>query len=397
MNERIVITGYGLKVPGGYNRSHFRDSLLAGQPCLDITPGVGPKNQDLYMGQVHEDLLDIDGVSYKRYPRISRLAIAAAVEAVHHSGLELPPGRTGVFMGTAMAGVQGYEETAAAVIERNPRAVPLHGCGLVHGHSLSSAIAGHLRLNGVTRTLHCGCSSSIEAIQDAQYSLLFGKTDVCLVGGADAANCLTTIYGFAKIRAIALDAGIAAGVPFDPDSAGFVISEGASVLVLERESHARQRGATIHGVIEGVETNNDGLGINLSDPEGLPMRSLLRQMSQGRKPTFINSLALGMKRNDQSEAGHARHLFDGSWLTSIKGMTGHTFGASGTMQVISTLIGMKEGFIPGTIRLRESAAEGWELPIALEPIYTPVETAIITSHGYGGNNACLWITNYDAV
>ncbi|MFT9849282.1 beta-ketoacyl synthase N-terminal-like domain-containing protein [Aneurinibacillus sp. REN35] len=393
--ERIVVTGYGIKVPGGYNAAHFTDTLLTGNSALALFKGKGTEGKDIAFGVVHDKLEEVMEKKYRRYPRISLLAMAAVKEAALMAGNpKLDPYRTGIFMGTAVGGTLGYDELVVLAQQNNFKDIPVSGCGVVHYHSLASSVAEMLQVNGVTRTVATGCAAGIEAIQDAMMYLRAGELDTCIVGGADAPLSKTVLYAFAKIRCLSQNKELHhMGVPFSKKSAGFVMGEGASVVVLERESTALQRGADILGVIDGVSTSNDAKGIFFSDNKGEHMLHTLKCVTEGKAPTYVNSQALGMAENDNIEATNHMKLFGSSIpITSIKSITGHTFGASAGAQLVSSLISMQHGFIPGTVHA--TLDDYPELPIVYHTIQTEVESAVITSHGYGGNNASLFVSKY---
>ncbi|GEN35227.1 beta-ketoacyl synthase N-terminal-like domain-containing protein [Aneurinibacillus danicus] len=393
--EKIVITGYGVKVPGGYNVDHFADTLLTGSSALDLYAGEGTEGKNIAFGVVHDRLEEIQDKKYRRYPRISLLAMSAAKEAIQMAGnIHLDQYKTGIFLGTALGGTLGYDEIVVLAQQSNLKVMPVNGCGIVHYHSLASSIAEFFGINGVTRTVATGCAASIDAIQDAMMYLRAGELDVCIVGGADAPISKTVIYAFGKIRCLSQDKELhMMGVPFSKKSGGFVIAEGASVLVLERESSALKRDAEIFGVINEVSTSNDGQGIFFSDSEGKHLLRDLERVTKHRRPTYVNSQALGMKENDRIEAINHMQLFGKEVpITSIKSITGHTFGASAGAQMISSLIGMERNFIPGTVNaIREDYPE---LPIVYDTIQAEVDSFVVTSHGYGGNNATIFVSKY---
>ncbi|BAU27778.1 3-oxoacyl-[acyl-carrier-protein] synthase II [Aneurinibacillus soli] len=394
--EKIVITGYGIKAPGGYNVDHFTDSLITQVSALELFAGQGTEGKDIAFGVVYDKLEEIKkDKKYRRYPRISLLAMSAMKEAIQMAGkTDLSGYRTGIFMGTALGGTLGYDEVITIANENNFKAIPVTGCGIVHYHSLASSMAELLGITGVTRTVATGCSAGIDAIQDAMMYLHAGELDTCIVGGADAPISKSVMYAFGKIRCLSQNKELhAMGVPFSKKSAGFVIAEGASVLVLEKESAALNRGAKILAVIDEVSTTNDATGIFFSDSEGKHILHDMKRVTKDRRPTYVNSQALGMVENDRIEATNHMQLFGTDIpITSIKSITGHMFGASAGAQMIASLIGMEHNFIPGTVNaVRDDYPE---LPIVFDTTQTEVDRVVVTSHGYGGNNAAICISKY---
>jgi 3-oxoacyl-(acyl-carrier-protein) synthase len=219
-----------------------------------------------------------------------------------------------------------------------------------------------------------------------------GHADICIVGGSDALLGDWITYGFLKTGAIAENAEIKeTGVPFSTSHKGFVKSEGSAVVIMERKKDADSRGAKIWGQVNGVASNNEALSMLMSDTTGTLMTAALKSAIGDNIPTYVNSQALGLKQNDMIEYISHTNLFGSSVpITSIKGMTGHTFGSMGAIQVVSSLLSMEYGFIPPTIK---TSGDGFnDLPIVTETKYQIVDSVAITNHGVSGNNTCLLLT-----
>ncbi|MBW7458234.1 beta-ketoacyl synthase, partial [Paenibacillus sepulcri] len=233
------------------------------------------------------------------------------------------------------------------------------------------------------------------AILMAKLLLEANQTDVCIIGGSDAPVTRGCVYSFSKMGALAMELDKEqAGTPFSLDREGFVLAEGAGVLVLERENDALRRDAYLYGVIDNLYTNNDGQSIFASDLTGQMMTKALQGVLGSHVPTYVNSQALGLNANDRVEYLAYNNTFDGDVpVTTIKSMFGHAFGASGIMQAIASLISIEHQFIPPTIK---SSRQGFaDLPIVAETRYQEINQIAVTSHGYGGNNTCLLLSKYD--
>ena len=173
---------------------------------------------------------------------------------------------------------------------------------------------------------------------------------------------------------------------------GFVLAEGAGVIVLERRQSAQARGQKIYGKIERVISRNEGQKLLSSDITGRHMLEVFQEAVGNTKPSYVNSQALGIETNDQIERFILMETFGLDVpITSIKGMIGHTFGAMGAMQIISSLLSMEYGFIPPTIKTKGNGFE--DVPIVYETRHQAVESVCITTHGSSGNNACLLLTH----
>ncbi|MEH7548766.1 MULTISPECIES: beta-ketoacyl synthase N-terminal-like domain-containing protein [Bacillaceae] len=389
--DEIVITGYGVKAPGISNIGQFKVVLEQGICTQEILHGRGNNGSNIVCGVVHEDLEVISGQKYKRYPRAAQLGIAAAEEAYKMANLPSDDfARVAVIMGTSGGGILEVEKFSNH--GNNLRKVPIQYVPIGDPHTLSSGITKHLGINGQAYTISTGCTASLDAILMGKLFLEAGYADICIVGGTDALLGDWITYGFLKTDAIAENVEIEeTGVPFSTSHKGFVKSEGSAVVILERKKDADSRGAKIWGQVNGVASNNEALSMLMSDTTGTLMTAALKSAIGDFSPTYVNSQALGLKQNDMIDYITHTNLFGSSVpITSIKGMTGHTFGSMGAIQVVSSLLSMEYGFIPPTIK---TSGDGFnDLPIVFKTKYQNVESVAITNHGVSGNNTCLLIT-----
>ncbi|WJH37439.1 hypothetical protein N6H14_22050 [Paenibacillus sp. CC-CFT747] len=306
----------------------------------------------------------------------------------------MDPARIAVVMGTSIGGLLEIERYAVLSNNRQYRKFPLSGAGAGNPQSLSTAVAYHIGAKGMVLTLATGCTAGMDAMLMAKMLLETNQADICIAGGSDAPLTTGCIYSFSKLGALSREKDVAeAGNPFSKETEGFVMAEGAGVLVLEREHDALRRGADIYGVIENMASKNDGESIFDSDRTGRTMTEVVQAAVGDKHPTYINSQALGLHVNDYSDyTAYMRTFGESIPITSIKGSIGHAFGASGNLQTIAALLSMEYNFIAPTIK---STGKGFEeLPIAFEPHYTPVDRVAVTAHGYGGNNTCLLLGKY---
>jgi 3-oxoacyl-(acyl-carrier-protein) synthase len=389
--DKIVITGYGVKAPGVSNIDQFKDVLELGICTQEILHGRGHNGSNIVCGVVHENLNMISGENYKRYPRAAQLGIAAAEEAYKMANLPNDDfARVAVIMGTSGGGILEVEKFSNH--GNNLKKVPIQYVPIGDPHTLSSGITKHLGINGQAYTLSTGCTASLDAIIMGKLFLEAGYADICIVGGSDALLGDWITYGFLKTGAITENTEIEeTGVPFSTSHKGFVKSEGSAVVIMERKKDANSRGAKIWGQVSGGASNNEARSILMSDTTGTLMTAALKSAIGDRIPTYVNSQALGLKQNDMIEYISHSNLFGPSVpITSIKGMTGHTFGSMGAIQVVSSLLSMEYGFIPPTIK---TSGDGFkDLPIVTKTKYQTVDSVAITNHGVSGNNTCLLIT-----
>nr|WP_295973492.1 beta-ketoacyl synthase N-terminal-like domain-containing protein [uncultured Bacillus sp.] len=389
--EEIIITGYGIKAPGALTKSQFRKILQEGTCTQTVLQNVNRQQDSIAAGVIQEDFSVINGKRYRRYPRAVRMAISAALDAAEMARLKYyEPHRIAVIIGTSAGAVLEIEQNAANGFDY--QSYPLHGVSLVDTHTFSASVASALHINGLAFTLTTGCTASIDAVLFAQLLLQTGTVDACVVGGTDAPLGQWTVNGFKKLKALITNtAPEETGVPFSDKHGGFVLAEGAGVIILERRQSAEQREQPVYGTIRRVVSRNEGQPLLRSDTSGSHMLQVFQETVGNDIPTYINSQALGLETNDAIERNILLQTFNGDVpVTSIKGMIGHTFGAMGAMQIIASLISMEYGFIPPTIKTKGHGFE--DIPIVYETRYQPVESICITTHGYSGNNACLFMT-----
>ncbi|MFJ7665763.1 beta-ketoacyl synthase N-terminal-like domain-containing protein [Lysinibacillus sp. NPDC097195] len=389
--DDIVITGYGIKAPGILDKNSFLNVLEKGICTQSILHNDHQSHANIVAGIVEDSFLEINGVNYRRYPRSVRMAVAAALDASDMSKLhDFQPHRIAVIMGTSAGAILEIEQYAKDAFDL--KKFPVHGVSLVDTHTLSNAVAEAIGSNGSAFTVTTGCTASLDAILIGKQLLESGTVDACIVGGTEAPLGQWTINGFKKIRSLSTETLIEkAGVPFSTQHSGFVLSEGAGVLVLERRQSANARGQKIYGKVERVISRNEGQKLLTSDISGRHMLDVFQETIGTTKPSYVNSQALGIDINDQIERLILKETFGNDVpITSIKGMIGHTFGAMGAMQIIASLLSMEYGFIPPTIK---TTGHGFEdTPIVFETKYQAVESVCITTHGSSGNNACLLLT-----
>lgn len=395
---KIVVTGYGVKAPKTNNIEQFLYNLANGVNCLETVTNLSPKGEETIVGVMNEGLQEFESDKrFKRFPRVTLLGMAAGKEAMSQAKLTyLQDKKVGVFFGTSLGsiGEKTFQESIINGHQSNFRDIPITFSHFANYHSITSAIAHFLGSNGITKTITTGCTSSLEAIQDAMAYLNCGMIDIAIVGGTDSLIDKIATYGFAKTKSIALNQSLQEGaVPFSENSTGLAISEASGVIILEREENALKRSIQILGEIENIISNNDGVYLYSLDETGNQMVNALRQVIKGRKPDYINSQAVGIKVNDRIEKRCSKDLFNHSVpYTSIKGMIGNPYGAIGILQVISSLLSINHGFIPPTMRTNKKGFE--EMTIVTETWFQEINEVAITNHGHGGNNACAYIKRY---
>jgi 3-oxoacyl-(acyl-carrier-protein) synthase len=393
----IVCTGYGIKAANTVNIEDFLFNLQNGVCCLEVVEGAGPHNETNIVGLIKEGLEEFENdKQLKRLPRVTKLGIAAAKEAIQSANLNIKGKKVGLFFGISLGAIREdvFQDSVIYAREEQYRKIPITLPHFCNYNSITAEIGHEIGTNGITKTISTGCTSSLEAIEEAMLYLQSGKIDVAIVGGTDSPICKGTTYGFAKTRVLPFNQTLEEGaVPFQESSEGFAMSEAAGAIVLERIEGAIQRGAEIKGEIVDIVSNNDGVYIFSLENTGDQMIKALQEVTNGRKPDYINSQALGIQLNDQIEKRASEELFHHQIpYTSIKSMYGNPFGTIGIIQVISALLSIENNFIPPTIRTNKKGYE--EMNIVTKTQYQEVNEVAITNHGYGGNNACAYIKKY---
>jgi 3-oxoacyl-(acyl-carrier-protein) synthase len=386
---KVVITGYGIKAPNIKSASDFKHVLENGKIILDQ---IEFKNGlRLVCGVIGEDLTLLSPKVLKRYPRTAQMAIAATYDAIKMADLTgtIKDKKIGIIIGTSGGNIAEVEKWSVKLQQTNQ--ISPFAIGKMNTNSISTAVSSFFELNGMSLTLSNSCTASTDAINLAKTLIEVGQLDTCIVGGVESTLTDVVVHGFSKLNLTSKELDPAgAGGPFSDDK-GFVLSEGAGILVLESEQSAQSRNVNAKGWIEGAYMNQDIISIYHSDSTGTKMIEALEKCLNGHTPTYVNSQALGIKENDRIETIVHQTLFGHSVpITSIKGMTGHFLGATGAIQAIASLISLEHNFIPPTIKC--NLKNYLDLPIVTECIYGDVNKVAITSHGYGGNNSCLLLS-----
>ncbi|MCR5550005.1 MAG: beta-ketoacyl-ACP synthase II [Bacteroidales bacterium] len=407
--KRVVITGLGALTPIGLSVESYWDALLKG------VSGAGPITRfdaTNFKTKFACELKGFDVLDYmprkeaQRMDPCAQYATVAAMEAIRDAGLDLDKvnkDRVGVVMGTGVGGFTSMMETAHVFIEndRNPRFSPYLLLKV-----LADMVTGYISLRfgfrGPNYVTTAACASAGNAIGDAMHLLQLGKADVIISGGTEASVVEGAVGGFDSMRALSTrnDDPLHASRPFDADRDGFVIGEGAGVLVLETMEHALARGAKIYGELCGIGMSADAFNATAPDPKGLgavmSMRLALEDAhTRPEEIDYINMHGTSTPLGDVAECFAVQEVFGEHAakmvLNSTKSMTGHLLGAGPAVESIAILMSMRDGIVHPTINLHTLDAripQDWNFaPNA--PIHREVRAAISNSFGFGGHNVTL--------
>ncbi|GAA2203267.1 beta-ketoacyl-[acyl-carrier-protein] synthase family protein [Sinomonas flava] len=398
----IVITGMGATTPLGGTVSELWDGMLALRSGVRSLAGFDDSLPVRIAASLAvEPEAAMPPVEARRLDRSQQAAVIAAREAWADAGAPAVDGdRLAVVIGTGIGGVttllaQDDVLEASGARRVSPRTVPM---------LMANAAAAQLSIQFGARAgasaPASACASGAEAIVQAARLIECDEADVVIAGGAEAAITPLTIAGFAQIGALSKAAGDpeAASRPFDANRTGFVLGEGAGVVILERADHARARGARARAVLAGYGITADAFHITGTDPAGLGQVKAIRKAlaKAGMAPSdvqHVNAHATGTQVGDVSEAVAVREaLGDGVAVTAPKGALGHLVGAAGAVEAIITAKTIEEGIIPATRNLDDlDPAIGLDV-VAGAPRTARVDAAVSNSFGFGGHNVSLLLT-----
>ena len=412
--SRVAITGIGVVSPFGVGRERFWQHVRSGCsgtraitdfdaspfPCRVAAPVPDVSIDDAPM--VAPGLVEPSGrPDPRRYSKASLIAVIAASEAWNDAGLRINESGAGVLVGSGAGGIDVAEKQYAEFFLEagrrvTPYAIPVSIVGMI-----SSEISIALGLHGISHVVSTGCTSSTDAIGYAAALIRSGEADVLLTGGADACVTPGMIFGFSKMRAVATrynDYGAEASRPFEKSRDGFVLGEGAWMLVLEREDRARARGARIYATVDGYGSTCDAYHRVQMDPQG---EQIVRAMSlaverSGRAREeigYVNYHGTSTVLNDAVEARCVRQFFgphaDRVAGSSTKSMIGHPQGASGAAGIVTTALGMRDGFLPPTINHAEPDPECDVDVIPNVGRAVSVSAALCNCLGFGSKNSAI--------
>jgi 3-oxoacyl-[acyl-carrier-protein] synthase II len=406
--RRVVITGLGTVNPIGLNVAEYWRGLLAG------TSGIAPITlfdtaafKVKFGGEVKNfrpDLV-IDGRALRRLDRFSQFALVAAAEAIADSGLDFgreDPFQCGCILGSGIGGMAEFEEGHTTLMNKGPSRVSPFVIPKMIANSAAGNISIRYHLQGPNTTVSTACSSAAHAMGDAMRQIAHGFADVMISGGTEAAITPMGLSGFIACKALSErnEDPAHASRPFDRDRDGFVLSEGAGVLVLEEYERAKARGATIYAEVAGCGNTADAFHITAPHDEGVgaaeSMRAAVREAGWNLDEVeYINAHGTSTGLGDVAEtkavkkvfAEHARRLM----ISSTKSIIGHLLGASGGVEAIACCLSLKHGVLHPTINLdNQDVAAGCDLDyIPNAPRVARVTKVLSNSFGFGGHNCSL--------
>jgi len=409
--RRVVVTGLGVVSPVGNNVGDFWDSLVHGRSGIStITRFDAGDLKTRIAGEVKnfdpEPIINPKEV--RRIDLFSQYALYAAHEAVEQSGLCLEDEdmfRVGVVFGSGIGGINILEREIEKYLNKGPgRISPFYITGMI-----TDIVAGHLSarygMRGPNFVTTSACASGAHAIGNSYYAILRGDADVMLTGGSESSITPTSMAGFINIQALSRrnDEPEKASRPFNKDRDGFVMSEGAGVIILEELEHARRRGAMILAEMTGVGFTADAYHVTAPHPEGISAARAM-EMAIGSSGMsiedvdYINCHCPSTPAGDVAETNAIKRVFgerayDLS-ISSTKSMTGHLLGAAGAVEFIATVLALRNNVIPPTINYENPDPECDLNCTPNEAVEKELDFALSNSFGFGGHNACLALKKY---
>ena len=408
--RRVVVTGLGAVTPIGNNVADFWSGVKEGKV------GIGPitkfdttdykvKNAAEVKGFVAKEFMDFKAA--KRMEPFSQYAVAAAKEAYADAGLDIEKEdafRAGVIIGSGIGSLQEVEKSYARILEKGPNKVNPLMVPLMISNMAAGNVSIQLGFRGKCTNVVTACASGPNCIGDAFRAIQYGDAEIMAAGGTESCICPTGVAGFTALTALSqTEDPMRASIPFDKERNGFVIGEGAGVVILEELEHAKARGARIYAEVAGYGSTGDAYHITspAEDGSGAAKAMELAMEEAGVEPgdvEYINAHGTSTHHNDLFETRAIKAAFGEAAknviINSTKSMIGHLLGAAGGVEFITCVKSLEEGFIHQTVGTKETDAE-CDLNYAIgAPVEKEISYAMSNSLGFGGHNATLLIKKY---
>ena len=412
MKRRVVVTGLGAVTPIGNTVASFWEGIKEGKVGIGEITKFDTTDYKVKLaaevkGFVAKERMDVK--SAKRMETFAQYAVAAAKEAYEDSGLDIAKEdafRAGVIVGSGIGSLETVEREYKKIEEKGPGRVHPLMVPLMISNMAAGNISIQLGFRGKCTNVVTACASGTNCIGDAFRAIQYGDADMMLAGGAESCICPTGVAGFTGLTALSASTDpMRASIPFDKDRDGFVLGEGAGVVMLEELEHAKARGAKIYAELAGYGATGDAYHITspAEDGGGAAKAMTLAMEEGGVKPSqidYINAHGTSTHHNDLFET-RAIHVAMGEAakdvvVNSTKSMIGHLLGAAGGVEFITCVKSIEEGFIHQTVGMKEADPE-CDLNYAIgAPVEKEVNYVLTNSLGFGGHNATLLLKKYEA-
>lgn len=410
IERRVVITGLGCITSLAESHEELFESLCQSKSGISYIESFDTAEYPVKIGG---EVKAFDAGQYlnareaKRMDRFTQMATASAVQAVKDSGLDFEKEdkhRVGVIVGTGIGGIKEIEDQHVRLLKKGPRKVSPFCVPKLMGNAACGCISIEYGLKGPNLCIVTACASASHAIGEAFWNVLAGRSDICITGGSEAALTPVGLASFCSLKALSTrnDKPQLASRPFDKDRDGFVLAEGAGILILEEYEHAKKRGAKIYAEVVGYGATGDGYHITapLEDGSGAAKAMVVALQQAKLNPEqigYINAHGTSTELNDAGESKAIRSVFGSHAYTlavsSSKSCLGHSLGASGAIELIVCTKTIEKGRIHPTANLQEVGAD-CDPKMDFVPGQareTPVQYALSNSLGFGGHNCTLII------
>lgn len=406
MTDRVVVTGIGLVTPVGSDRETTWNSLLEGKSGIDY---ISLFDAEGYESRIAAEVNDFDAAAIlgrkeaRRLDRFAQFACVAAIEALEDAGIEMAnedPDRVGVLIGSGVGGIITITDQHKILLNKGPKRVSPFLVPMMLGDMASGQVSMMVGAKGPNFSTVSACATGADSIGEALEMIRRGRADVVIAGGTEAAVCEIGIAGFNSCMALSTrnDEPQRASRPFDSGRDGFVLGEGAGLVILESLEHAEKRGANVIAELAGYGASSDSHHVTQPHPEGegaaRAMKWALDDANLAPEQVdYINAHGTSTPLNDKFETIAMKRMYgDHAYklsISSTKSMTGHLLGAAGGIEAAFSALAVKEGVVPPTINLDEPDPE-------CDLDYTPnkavkrdVDVAMSNVFGFGGHNASL--------
>ncbi len=406
MTDRVVVTGIGLVTPVGLNSESTWNSLVEGRSGIDY---ISLFDAEGYESRIAGEVDEFDATTAlgrkeaKRLDRFSQFACVAAIEALEHANLNMEKedaDRVGVLIGSGVGGIITIADQHKILLQKGPKRVSPFLVPMMLGDMASGQVSMMIGAKGPNFSTVSACATGADSIGEALEMIRRGRADVVIAGGTEAAVCEIGVAGFNSCMALSTrnEDPQGASRPFDSDRDGFVLGEGAGLLVLESLEHAQQRGANILAEMSGYGASSDAHHVTQPHPEGEGAARAMKWAIEDAgitpdKVDYINAHGTSTPLNDKYETIAMKRMYgDHAYklaISSTKSMTGHLLGAAGGIEAAFTVLTIKNGIVPPTINIDNPDPDCDLNYIPNTAKKQPVNVAMSNSLGFGGHNASL--------
>ncbi|PKM62286.1 MAG: beta-ketoacyl-[acyl-carrier-protein] synthase II [Firmicutes bacterium HGW-Firmicutes-21] len=408
--RRVVITGMGIISPVGNNIADYCDSLKNGRVGIDYITRFDTAD---YKVKIAAEVKNFNAADYyedkseiRRTDMFVQYAMGAAVQAMSDSGIsDMDPTRLGVYVGSGVGGMQTFVSETKKLMDRGPTRVSPFFITMMISNMAAGTIAMRYNAQGPSMPIVSACATSGNTVGEAFRAIKHGYADVIIAGGAESTICPLSVAGFTNCLALSENEDPArASIPFDKERNGFVMGEGAAMLILEDYAHAKARNARIYAEVCGYGNTCDAYHITAPHPEAAGAAAAISlavkeaNISVNDK-IYINAHGTSTPMNDRTETLAIKKVFGNAAynipVSSTKSMTGHMLGAAGAAEAIAGTLAIKESFLPPTMGYRVPDEECDLDYVQNAPRRADIDFVLSNSFGFGGHNACIALKKLD--